>query len=86
VWWLRSTLPLSSGERIVADAEVLQTFVHAARYRRLHHHGAHPSLSDENDSTFRLHLVLLVARLLLRAAKAEDALKGKEPQEFSPNN
>ena len=35
-------------------------------YRRLHPQGAHPGLSDEDDSTFRLHLVLLVARLLLR--------------------
>lgn len=37
-----------------------------AFYRRLHPQGAHPGLSDEDDSTFRLHLVLLVARLLLR--------------------
>jgi hypothetical protein len=35
-------------------------------YRRLHPQGAHPGLSDEDDSTFRLHLVLLAARLLLR--------------------
>jgi hypothetical protein len=35
-------------------------------YRRLHPQGAHPGLSDEEDSTFRLHLVLVVARLLLR--------------------
>lgn len=35
-------------------------------YRRLHPGGAHPGLSDEDDSTFRLHLVLLVARNLLR--------------------
>jgi hypothetical protein len=35
-------------------------------FRRLHPAGAHPGLSDEDDSTFRLHLVLLVARLLLR--------------------
>ena len=37
-----------------------------AFYRRLHPQGAHPGLSDEEDSTFRLHLVLLVARQLLR--------------------
>jgi hypothetical protein len=37
-----------------------------AFYRRLHPQGAHPGLSDEDDSTFRLHLVLLAARLLLR--------------------
>ncbi|HTR34990.1 MAG TPA: hypothetical protein VMH80_03760 [Bryobacteraceae bacterium] len=37
-----------------------------AFFRRLHPAGAHPGLSDEDDSTFRLHLVLLVARKLLR--------------------
>lgn len=33
--------------------------------KRLHPHGAHPGLSDHDDSTFRLHTVLLTARLLL---------------------
>jgi hypothetical protein len=33
--------------------------------RRLHPQGAHPGLSDESDSTFRLHIVLLSARLLM---------------------
>jgi hypothetical protein len=33
--------------------------------RRLHPHGSHPGLSDQDDSTFRLHTVLLTARLLL---------------------
>jgi hypothetical protein len=37
-----------------------------AFFRRLHPAGAHPGLSDEDDSTFRLHLVLLVGRNLLR--------------------
>lgn len=37
-----------------------------AFFRRLHPAGPHPGLSDEEDSTFRLHLVLLVARILLR--------------------
>jgi hypothetical protein len=32
---------------------------------RLHPQGAHPGLSDEADSTFRLHIVLFTARLLL---------------------
>lgn len=32
---------------------------------RLHPQGAHPGLSDEADSTFRLHVVLVTARLLL---------------------
>jgi len=37
-----------------------------AFFRRLHPAGAHPGLSDEEDSTYRLHLVLLTGRLLLR--------------------
>lgn len=35
-------------------------------FNRLHPEGSHPGLSDEEDSTFRLHIVLIVARLLLR--------------------
>ena len=34
--------------------------------KRLHPQGPHPGLSDEDDSTFRLHTVLLTATLLLR--------------------
>lgn len=37
-----------------------------ALFRRLHPQGAHPGLSDEEDSTYRLHLVLLTSRHLLR--------------------
>jgi hypothetical protein len=33
--------------------------------KRLHPQGSHPGLSDDEDSTFRLHVVLLTARLLL---------------------
>ena len=33
--------------------------------KRLHHHGSHPGLSDSDDSTFRLHTVLLAAKLFL---------------------
>jgi hypothetical protein len=32
---------------------------------RLHPHGSHPGLSDEEDSTYRLHIVLLTARFFL---------------------
>jgi len=39
-------------------------------FKRLHPQGAHPGLSDEEDSTFRLHLVLLAARLFLRRLDA----------------
>ncbi len=35
-------------------------------FNRLHPEGSHPGLSDEEDSTFRWHIVLIVARLLLR--------------------
>ena len=35
-------------------------------FGRLHPEGSHPGLSDEEDSTFRLHIVVIVARLLLR--------------------
>jgi hypothetical protein len=38
--------------------------------KRLHPHGAHPGLSDEKDSTFRLHVVLLTARYLLERWEA----------------
>jgi len=33
--------------------------------KRLHPQGSHPGLSDHEDSTFRLHVVLLTARMLL---------------------
>jgi hypothetical protein len=33
--------------------------------KRLHPHGSHPGLSDQDDSTFRLHTVLIAARLFL---------------------
>jgi hypothetical protein len=33
--------------------------------KRLHPQGSHPGLSDDEDSTFRLHIVLLTGRLLL---------------------
>jgi hypothetical protein len=33
--------------------------------RRLNPSGSHPGLSDEDDSTFRLHVILLTARLFL---------------------
>jgi hypothetical protein len=39
--------------------------------RRLHPQGAHPGLSDEEDSTFRLHVVLLTGRLLLTRFDAQ---------------
>ena len=39
-------------------------------FKRLHPQGSHPGLSDQEDSTFRLHLVLLTARLFLRRLDA----------------
>ncbi len=38
-------------------------------FKRLHPEGGHPGLSDEEDCTFRLHLVLVVVRLFLRRAR-----------------
>lgn len=46
-----------------------KNFVNGA-FKRLHPQGSHPGLSDEEDSTFRLHLVLLTARLFLRRMAA----------------
>lgn len=45
-------------------------------FKRLHPQGSHPGLSDEEDSTFRLHLVLLTSRLFLRRL---DAAAGERP-------
>lgn len=42
-------------------------------FKRLHPQGSHPGLSDEEDSTFRLHLVLLTARLFLRRLDARSS-------------
>jgi hypothetical protein len=39
-------------------------------FKRLHPQGNHPGLSDEEDSTFRLSAVLVVARLFLRRLAA----------------
>ena len=39
--------------------------------KRLHPQGSHPGLSDEEDCTFRLHLVLVLARFFLRRLDAK---------------
>jgi hypothetical protein len=39
-------------------------------FKRLHPQGAHPDLSDEEDPTFRRHLVLLLSRLFMRRLDA----------------
>lgn len=46
-------------------------------FKRLHPQGAHPGLSDDEDCTFRLHLVLLNARLFLRRLDA--IINGRNP-------
>lgn len=33
---------------------------------RLNPQGSHPGLSDQEDCTFRLHIVIITARLVLR--------------------
>jgi hypothetical protein len=35
-------------------------------FKMLHTEGSHPGLSDEDHSTFRLHIVLVTARTFLR--------------------
>lgn len=58
----RPLLKLDLNEWVIGDkGGFIQGFI-----KRLHPKGSHPGLSDEEDSTFRLHLVLLVARHLLR--------------------
>lgn len=39
-------------------------------FKRLHPEGGHPGPSDEEDCTFRLHLVLLVTRFFLRRMRS----------------
>ena len=39
-------------------------------FKRLHPEGSHPGLSEEEDCTFRLHMVLITARYFLRRAKS----------------
>ena len=45
-------------------------------WRRLHPQGSHPGLSDEEDSTFRLHLVILTASYYLKRLDRMMAEKG----------
>lgn len=42
----------------------------------LHPEGSHPGLSDIDDSTFRLHLVLLVTANILK--RVDEYIKTKE--------
>jgi hypothetical protein len=71
IWLAQSNPPFMSGqlnEWTGQGTGFLEGF-----FRRLHPQGAHPGLSDEDDSTFRLHLVLLTSRLLLR--RMEDRVR-----------
>jgi hypothetical protein len=40
-------------------------------FKMLHTEGSHPGLSDEDHSTFRLHVVLVTARTFLRRLAAK---------------
>ncbi|MBB4279347.1 hypothetical protein GGE12_007161 [Rhizobium mongolense] len=55
---------------IVAAAEVISdSHSHSdidALMSRMHPHGGHPGLSEEEDATFRLQINLVTARLFLR--------------------
>ena len=46
-----------------------QAFI-PALFNRLHPEGSHPGLSDEEDSTFRLHIILITSRLILKRYSA----------------
>ena len=39
-------------------------------FKLLHPEGSHPGLSNEEDCTFRLHMVLIIARHFLQRAKS----------------
>jgi hypothetical protein len=54
-------IPALNEWRIGGAGDFIQGFI-----RRLHPEGSHPGLSDEADSTFRLHLTLLVSSHLVR--------------------
>lgn len=41
---------------------------------RMHPHGGHPGLSEEDDATFRLQVALITARLLLRRFKHRQSI------------
>ena len=38
-------------------------------FKRLHPEGSHPGLSDDEDCTFRLHMILIIGRHYLRRYK-----------------
>ena len=52
--------------------------------RRLHPEGAHPGLSSEDDSTFRMHLVLLTAMLFLRRYDQKSKCLSESESDSSP--
>ena len=47
-------------------------------FKRLHAEGSHPGLSSDEDCTFRLHLVLIVANYFLRRAMHFKTLVGQD--------
>ena len=53
-------------------------------YRRLHPQGAHPGLSDEDDSTFRLHPRAACRSAPAAAAPTENSINRKYPCPSSP--
>ena len=57
--------PFEPGLAVLHSRHAFRYLLHVFSHARLHPQGPHPWLSDEHDSTFRLHLVLLTAQLLL---------------------
>ena len=52
--------------------------------KRLHPEGPHPGLSSEDDSTFRMHLVLLTAMLFLRRYDQKSKCSSDSESDSSP--
>ena len=52
--------------------------------KRLHPEGPHPGLSDDDDSTFRMHIVLLTAMLFLRRYDQKSKCLSDSESDSSP--
>jgi hypothetical protein len=68
---LRRTLPADVGLPTAETETTRLLQKHGLTTAKGHPQGAHPGLSDEEDCTFRLHVVLLTGRLLLTRFDAQ---------------
>jgi hypothetical protein len=70
--------PEGDGVKRLADAGFLYRVLNErpfmeGLFKRLHSNGPHPGLSYDDDCSYRLHMVLLTARMLLTRFDARDA-------------